>query len=834
MILIFILGLVALRILYSVGEVYYERDWPRDTWKGLLIALGVLCIAISAFGQAVRIDIPLQTSGPSVPISGGPLPQALWVANAAAYLCTHPSATLAACQAAPITTYTDSTEGTTCPTATPLVQLPGNTCTAATGTTANVGFWYGGGVFDYWIVSSYGTYGPFSGNSGGVGSGCPTTGCAFTGPVSAPIVNGIYAASNFGVKCDGVTDDSTALNSIGTFALAQAAGETVTVSFPSNVTCIHASSITAWNVSSLHIKGNGSRLKFTGSGKQIYLHGSAGEVDNLEIGGFVLQGNSGSTDGVYQDNGVIARSTLDLINVQDQSHSCYYLSNWELSTKLNLPCSSNLASVMGVAQVTQPQYGAIAGDPSAYGGGFFANNRVVNLSIEGTGVIGLWCKHCTNQNHFYGTSEGTSSSGGTVGVGLQDYTTLNDGWSGSNTFSLDLEGNAVADANISGFSEIFLSVVDLGTFNILGGSGSLIGGEYQTIVKSNEYAPWNFQNFYYNALQTTGTFTGYTCADTVQGVWNFVGGAISTPLCTLNPYNIALSFPLGFTNGVSNQKIDLYLPPSQPFSGEVLVSLTDTYAGNNNYGSVKKLIMANTSGTGSIYGQTTRYVEAEGTYLAATYAINDLAWDSTNSRYKITIACITPANCSTSPYLVANVTAFSDSPSAITAVAKMAASAVYTTDATVYPTPVVSYPRAVIATGGVDVGTLASPISVIPSTALGYQGPAAGYVQLALAPSAITSATGGTNTGTVTCLTAACTNISGTYSVVGSTFTTGNLLVLVWPTTTTAYHCWTSQNGGVATYGIGHSVATATGMTITAGISVATATVTIDYGCSAN
>jgi len=36
----------------------------------------------------------------------------------------------------------------------------------------------------------------------------------------------------------------------------------------------------------------------------------------------------------------------------------------------------------------------------------------------------------------------------------------------------------------------------------------------------------------------------------------------------------------------------------------------------------------------------------------------------------------------------------------------------------------------------------------------------------------------------------------------------------------------------VATYGIGHSVATATGMTITAGISVAAITVTIDYDCS--
>jgi len=133
--------------------------------KRIAILTALLLAAVSSFGQAARVDIPLQTSGPNVPISGGPLPQALWVANAAAYLCTHPSATLAACQAAPITTYTDSTEGTTCPPATPLVQLPGNTCTAATGTTANVGFWYGGGVFDYWIVSSYGTYGPFSGNS---------------------------------------------------------------------------------------------------------------------------------------------------------------------------------------------------------------------------------------------------------------------------------------------------------------------------------------------------------------------------------------------------------------------------------------------------------------------------------------------------------------------------------------------------------------------------------------------------------------------------------------------------------------------------------------------
>jgi hypothetical protein len=97
---------------------------------------------------------------------------------------------------------------------------------------------------------------------------------------------------------------------------------------------------------------------------------------------------------------------------------------------------------------------------------------------------------------------------------------------------------------------------------------------------------------------------------------------------------------------------------------------------------------------------------------------------------------------------------------------------------------------------------------------------------------AVTAAKGGSGTGTVTCLTATCTNISGSYSVVGGTFTTGNFLVLVWPTTTAVYKCWTSQNGGVTSYGIGHSVATATGMTITNAVSVAGVTVTVDYGCS--
>lgn len=99
---------------------------------------------------------------------------------------------------------------------------------------------------------------------------------------------------------------------------------------------------------------------------------------------------------------------------------------------------------------------------------------------------------------------------------------------------------------------------------------------------------------------------------------------------------------------------------------------------------------------------------------------------------------------------------------------------------------------------------------------------------------AITSATGGTGITSVTCATATCTNLRGTYTVVGGTATTGTIITLVWQTTTTAYVCQTSQNDtGVATayLGLGHSVATATGMTVSAGISVIGTTFAVDYSC---
>ena len=70
--------------------------------RALLLTALIVYAATELLGQATRVDFPIQTSGPNVPSTPGPLPQALWVANATAYLCAHvtpySSQTLANCQ----------------------------------------------------------------------------------------------------------------------------------------------------------------------------------------------------------------------------------------------------------------------------------------------------------------------------------------------------------------------------------------------------------------------------------------------------------------------------------------------------------------------------------------------------------------------------------------------------------------------------------------------------------------------------------------------------------------------------------------------------------------
>lgn len=153
------------------------------------LLLGLLLSPL-AYGQAVRVDVPLLTSGPNVPVSGGPLPQTLWMANATVAICTHPSNTYSACLASPIATYSDANKSHTCPSNAQLTQLFGAVCTSNAGTRGNVGFWYDGGTVDYWAVGSQGQFGPFTTSGGTTGPAGPAGPAGPQGPPGSGSISG--------------------------------------------------------------------------------------------------------------------------------------------------------------------------------------------------------------------------------------------------------------------------------------------------------------------------------------------------------------------------------------------------------------------------------------------------------------------------------------------------------------------------------------------------------------------------------------------------------------------------------------------------------------------
>lgn len=91
--------------------------------------------------------------------------------------------------------------------------------------------------------------------------------------------------------------------------------------------------------------------------------------------------------------------------------------------------------------------------------------------------------------------------------------------------------------------------------------------------------------------------------------------------------------------------------------------------------------------------------------------------------------------------------------------------------------------------------------------------------------------TTGTGITSATCASATCTNLRGTYTIVGGTATTGTILSLAWTATPTAYVCTATMNGGTGFLGIGNSVATTTGFNITAGVTVIGVTFNVNYSC---
>jgi hypothetical protein len=151
---------------------------------------------------------------------------------------------------------------------------------------------------------------------------------------------------------------------------------------------------------------------------------------------------------------------------------------------------------------------------------------------------------------------------------------------------------------------------------------------------------------------------------------------------------------VAFAN-TANQKVDIYMPFQ--FYGEFEIEIVAGWNGQNAAGNLVKkfsVVCQPPTTTGVINYQRAVYSEAE-PLTAATFAISDMKYDSTNQRYYITIANqISFSN---------NIQIYAKGSPATSAIptdfSTATLSAIYTTDTTVFPTPVMVLPTGVTVDG---------------------------------------------------------------------------------------------------------------------------------------
>ena len=137
-----------------------------------------------------------------------------------------------------------------------------------------------------------------------------------------------------------------------------------------------------------------------------------------------------------------------------------------------------------------------------------------------------------------------------------------------------------------------------------------------------------------------------------------------------------------FPNGVANQKVDLYW--TGQFWGYMEIEITGSYTNQNMAGVLTKSFALGLNANNSIIQNESWYSNLGG-HTYGSFAISDVTWDSTNSRYRIQIVHRT----STGNTVRLKLRCLGDSASQTdTFMTGTTVSAIYTTDTTAFATPV--------------------------------------------------------------------------------------------------------------------------------------------------
>ena len=137
-----------------------------------------------------------------------------------------------------------------------------------------------------------------------------------------------------------------------------------------------------------------------------------------------------------------------------------------------------------------------------------------------------------------------------------------------------------------------------------------------------------------------------------------------------------------FPNGVANQKVDLYWTAA--FWGYMEIEITGSYTNQNMAGVLTKSFALGLNTSNNIHTNESWYSNLGG-LTANNFAISDVTWDSTNSRYRIQIV----HRVSTANTVRLKLRCLGDSAAITdTFMSGTSVSAIYTTDTTAFDMPV--------------------------------------------------------------------------------------------------------------------------------------------------
>ena len=405
---------------------------------------------------------------------------------------------------------------------------------------------------------------------------------------------------------------------------------------------------TAGNIlKNLIVKNNTIESYGGGAGIQVYNTTATTAISNINIADNTIYGaTKASASGIYVENSALNPLTVASFPLG-------------LNIERNYIYDSNAVGLIPLK--TYYTKGANITDNSIYNGGncLFGVSTVVATSFMDSNI---------KNNNFYtnGTANGALTFGSSSNVNISG-NTIQEPNKGTSLYGILFLGNTVTTVSDG--------------INITG--NTFIKGSSQT----------------YSVAQVSHTFT----QDSNSFYSNYIKNG--TTLLTnflfnnnlaLTPYSMEKEIPIVFSNGVANQKIDLYIAGTQTYFGQLEVLVSGGFNSANNSGYIKKVYGVGLSAGGTIQKQETRYSESLG-LVAANFAIDDVSWDAVNSRYKITIVHRT----STGNTILVKVKAIANTAVNLTNINTMVAGSVYTTDTTIYPQPFENF------IGNVGIGTTA-------------------------------------------------------------------------------------------------------------------------------